>query len=132
MKMTGVPFYFVINDSKIEEDNSPRYILESTARVTLDLPKVTHWVNRKNEELRQEKSMGFVKRLFNNIESFFHTTKRWRIYEVRSNITNVDYELYIYVHKETLELTQKPSEKEINNYLRFMLLHWYDDGLYNV
>jgi hypothetical protein len=129
--MTGVPFYFLVNDTKIEEDNSPRYILKSTVRVTLDLPKATHFVNRKNEELRQEKSMGFFNRLFNDVESFFHQTKRWRIYEVRSNITNVDYELHIYVHKETLELTQKPSSKELYNYLRFMLIRWYEDGLYN-
>jgi hypothetical protein len=130
--MTGIPFYFVVNDTKIDEDNSPRYILESTVRVTLDLPKVTQWINNKNEELRQERSMGFYKRLFNNIESFFDKTKRWRIYEVHSNITNVDYELHIYVHKETLELTQiEPSEKEVNNYLRFMLTHWYNEGLYN-
>jgi hypothetical protein len=130
--MTGVPFYFLVNDTKIEEDNSPRHILESTIRVTLDLPKATHWVNCRNEELRQEKSMGFFNRLFNNVESFFHQTKRWRIYEVRSNITNVDYELHIYVHKEKLELTQiEPSAKELNNYLRFMLTHWYKDGLYN-
>jgi hypothetical protein len=125
-----INFYFIINDTKMEIDNSPDYILKSTIRVSLDLPKVNIRVNQENEKLRTEKEMGFFKKLFYDPELFFNTSKRWRIYEIGSDMTKVDYEMPVYVHKETLRLTQdKPTENEMNQYINFQLIRWYHEGL---
>ena len=125
-----VNFYFILNDNKTEIDNSPKHILESTVRVSLDLPKANSRVNQENENLRKIKEMGFFKKLFCNPESLFNRSKCWRIYEIGSDVTHVDYEMPMYVHKETLHLTQvKPSIDNIDNYIIFQLINWYHDGL---
>jgi len=131
MKMSEtINFYCIVKDTKTEVDNSPLHILKSTVRVSLDLPKANIRVNHENENLRKEKELGFFKKLFCNIDVFFNTTKRWRIYEIESDMTHVDYETPVYVHKETLHLTQvRPSVENINKYIGFQLVHWYHDGL---
>lgn len=123
-------FYFVLADDKLEDDNSPKHILDRTIFVALNFEKLKIEVDILNENLEKDKSMGFFEKLFLNIDAFFNPVKRWRICEVSSNIKKIDYESHCYVHKQTLELTQnEPSEKERNNYIGFFLIRHYKDGL---
>jgi hypothetical protein len=125
--------YFILKDNKLEDDNSPKHILDCTTLVSLDFEKSKIRVDRQNEILEKKRSMGFFEKLFFDFDALLDTTKRWRICEVSSNIKKIDYESLCFVHKQTLEITQtKPSEKEMDNYIKFFLFHIYENGLSSI